>query len=116
MIVNLVNRAALTVIPKKPYIDWANSLDDQEPKLTPNAAEWEYTVYLVDDVGDEDGLPEALEKHYAEIFAEELAAWTPDENSWPKQMDAKTFKEWFDVRLSTTVLDLSDDQMDDEEF
>ena len=29
----LVNRAAITVTPKQPYIDWANSLDEDGVKI-----------------------------------------------------------------------------------
>jgi len=28
-----INRTVVTIIPKKPYIDWANSFDDDGPKL-----------------------------------------------------------------------------------
>ena len=111
---NLVNRAALTVIPKKPYVDWANSVDDKEPKL--NQTEWDYTVYLIDNVANDNQLTAALERHYSEIFAEELAAWIQDEKTWPPNRDLKTFMEWFEVRVSSMVLDLSEDRIEVEEF
>jgi hypothetical protein len=113
---NLVNRAALTVMPKKPYVDWANSVDDEEPKLNPDAPEWDYTVYLIDNVANDNELTAALERHYSEIFAEELAAWMQDEKTWPQKRDMKTFMEWFEVRVSSMVLDLSEDRIEVEEF
>ncbi len=32
-----INRTAITVIPKQPYIDWANSFEDAEKYDTPHA-------------------------------------------------------------------------------
>ena len=47
----LVNRAAITVTPKQPYIDWANSLDDDGPRIEHDRLP-ERSVYLVADIGD----------------------------------------------------------------
>ena len=40
----IINRTALTVIPKQPYIRWANSLDDDGPKLDVHDPHYEPTV------------------------------------------------------------------------
>lgn len=100
------NRAALTVIPKQPYIDWANSLDELEPKLDINDPHYEFTVYLVDEVADEAAVARALRRHYPYIFEHELVAWYRDEKDWPQQRDFRTFKAWFEVKVSSVVLDL----------
>lgn len=46
-----VKRTAVTVIPKHPYINWANSVNDGHVKLEDNPSP-EHTIYLVEDVTD----------------------------------------------------------------
>ena len=43
-----VKRAALSVKPKQPYIDWANGLDEDGVKIGTEYTP-EGTIYLVDD-------------------------------------------------------------------
>jgi hypothetical protein len=40
-------RAAITITRKQPYIDWANSFDDNGPELTAELADDRRTIYLV---------------------------------------------------------------------
>jgi len=64
----LVNRTALVVKPKQPYIDWANSLDSSSdgPVLSLEDPELDHNVYLVDEVIDPDELQEQLRRHTAQ--------------------------------------------------
>ena len=111
-----INRTALTVIPKQPYIDWANTLDDTGPKLDINDPHYECTVYLIDEVIDDARLARALRRHYPQIFEQELVAWHRLEKDWPPKRDYRTFKQWFDVKVSTVVFDFSRYQIVHEGF
>jgi hypothetical protein len=102
----IINRTALTVIPKQPYVRWANSLDDDGPKLEVHDPHCEPTVYLIDEIPDDAALKNALRRHYAQIFENELASWHLAKEDWPQQRDIRTFREWFEVKVSTMVLDL----------
>ncbi|MCP5003374.1 MAG: hypothetical protein GY941_05395 [Planctomycetes bacterium] len=104
---NIVNRTALTVIPKQPFIDWANSLDDDGPKLKVNDPNYEPTVYLIDEVIGDAALNRIMRRYYPQIFENELAGWHLVVEDWPKKRDSRTFRKWFDVTVSTVVLDLS---------
>ena len=103
---NIVNRTALTITPKQPFIDWANSLDDDGPKLKINDPHYEPTVYLIDEVIDDAALSRALGRYYAQIFENELASWHLVVEDWPQKRDRRIFKKWFEVTVSTVVLDL----------
>ncbi len=116
MLTHEVNRAALTVIPRQPFIDWVNSFDQSETALTINDPGDEVSVYLVDEVWTEADVTKALKRHYATIFAQELAAWYPDRKRWPQPRDLRTFKRWFEVKVSSVVVDLSEHHMAVEEF
>ena len=103
---NIINRTALTIIPKQPFIDWANSLDDG-PKLKVNDPNYEPTVYLVDEVSSDTALNRIIRQHYSQIFENELAGWHLIIEDWPQKRDSRTFRKWFEVIVSTVVLDLS---------
>jgi hypothetical protein len=112
----MVNRAALTVIPKQAYVDWANTVFKSEPQLDANDPHQEYTVYLINEVDDEAGITRAIRRHYPYIFEQELAAWCGDTRAWPQRRDYRAFKNWFDVKVSSVVLDLSKHHFEVEEY
>lgn len=101
----LVNRSALTIIPRQPYVDWANTLDDG-PKLDITDPHHEYDVYLVDEIADGDDLNWVLHEYYPRIFYEALMDWHTDQKDWPKTCDFETFQQWFEVRVCSGVFDL----------
>lgn len=103
----VINRAAVLVIPKQPYIDWANSLDDDVIKFGDNPSP-EYTVYLVEDIPDHMAdMIEIVKPHFETIFEEELEGWHLIESDWPQTRDFATFLEWFDVQIHSIVADLA---------
>jgi hypothetical protein len=108
----MLNRAALIVRPKQPFLEWAASLDDSG--LVPDA-EGEQTVYLVPEFeSDEEGL-RVLKRVYAEIFERELDGWDTEPSAWPQKRDFKTFQEWFSIELHSVVEDVVDDALIDDE-
>ena len=69
-----VKRTALVIKPKQPYIQWANSLDEDGIKLGEDF-EMEGRVYLVDDASSfERDVEAAVAPHFEFIFEEELNA------------------------------------------
>ena len=102
----LLNRTAVIVKPKQPYIEWANSLDDDGVKLDPNSIP-EHTIYLIDDKADY--LPdnvEMIKPYFAAIFEEELNGWHRVESDWPSPRDLSTFLAWFEIEIHSMILDL----------
>jgi len=70
----MLNRAALIVRPKQPFLDWAAGLDDSG--LVPDV-DGEKTVYLIPEFeSDEEGL-RVLKRVYAEIFERDSMVGTP---------------------------------------
>ena len=101
-----VKRTAVIVIPKQPYIDWANSMDDVKIDDHPSP---EHTIYLclVEDITDYvvDAV-EMIKPHFEFIFEEELNSWHRLESDWPRNRDLATFLEWFEIQIHSLVIDL----------
>lgn len=105
---NVVNRVALTLVPRDPFLHWVNGLvDTDEPvdrSLTGN-------TYLLPAYEDEEDVLEFIRANHSIFLEEELAAWTDDETAWPRDRGPERLEEWFELRLSPLVYDLGDDDL-----
>ena len=97
------NKSAITVTPKKPFVDWNNKLTPEMPiseKMMGSSR-----TYLTNP--DFEDAEKHLKKYFKQIFEEELEAMWTDEEEWPQKRDFKTFCEWFEYEISDWVVDLS---------
>ena len=107
----MLNRGAVVVRPKQPYLDWAAALGDSVPVPDVKA---EKTVYLLPGFeNDEEGM-DILGEFYEQIFEQELWYWYTDEDAWPMNRTLKLFLEWFDVEFHSIVEDLDEGVIEDE--
>ncbi len=107
----MINRTAVLLRPKAPYLTWARGLDDSgvEPNLND-----ERTVYLIPDYKTPEEAWQLLEHCFDEIFERELWAWHTDESNWPNGRDFPMFREWFEIEFNSEVLDLCDYEVIDD--
>jgi len=111
-----VKRTAVIVIPKQPYIDWANSLEEGGVKLGEDFTP-EHTIYLVEDItGYMIDKVEIIKPHFEFIFEEELVSWHRRVSNWPPNRDLATFLEWFEVEIHSLVLDLHGGRLKTERY
>lgn len=107
----LLNRSAFAVIPKQPFVNWANSLEQDDEGLNQTLSLEEHqregTVYLIDEVESDTDFDSALVAHWATIFENELAAWDEMADAWPEPRSQELFAEWFEVKPQVMALDLS---------
>jgi hypothetical protein len=102
-----VNRSAVVVAPKQPFLDWLHRIDPTSRDLT-LADLGEPNVYLLPECED-DRIMVAHVKNYCEtIFEGELEGWWQDPGDWPSDRNYKTFCLWFDYRPQTLLFDLCD--------
>ena len=103
----LVKRAAITVTPKQPYIDWANGLDEDGVKIGEDF-EPEKSVYLIGAVTDVIPFDRdvIVRPYFKAIFEEELNSWHRREREWPSSRTYETFLAWFEVEVHSMVIDL----------
>jgi len=109
---NALNRMALIIRPKQPYVDWANSFDDGGPKFDLNYHR--PNVYLIDEVVDPSNLQKVVGRYWREIFEEELQAWMRYSEDWPQRRTLTVFMQWLDVEVAEIVTDLGKHSIWDE--
>lgn len=97
-----VNRMAIVVMPREPFLAWASSLD---ATARVHVSRTDFTsVYLVNE-SDPYSPKQVIRKHFKMIFAELLNSWHTDESQWPARRTEKLFHEWFDTKVVDLVWD-----------
>ena len=109
-----INRSALLVRPREPFLRWAAGIDESAPRHAESLRD-RTRVYLVppDPSGRAEAAP--LKRYFAEVFEAELEAWCPERSLWPVSLDLATFREWFEVQTTSVVEDLCDDELEHDE-
>ncbi|HTE43527.1 MAG TPA: hypothetical protein VK629_22095, partial [Steroidobacteraceae bacterium] len=92
----MINRGAVIVLPRKPYLDWAAGLDDSG--IVPTDDD-EQTVFLIPNYDDDADGWRILKSCWDVIFDEQLLGWHTDESAWPQNRTFAMFREWFDVKF-----------------
>jgi CRISPR/Cas system-associated protein Cas10 (large subunit of type III CRISPR-Cas system) len=100
-----LNRNAIIVRPKKPFYNWLNSVYPNHKRFLQNE---ENNIYLIREVESLALMLKWVKKNFDEIFVNELNDWSNDEDKWPQNRNYKMFSEWFDVELSSMLIDLED--------
>ena len=91
---------------------WAKKTPYDDPALTLEKLIEDSAAYLIP---EQDMDAEAWLKHnFKTIFEIELDGWCGDPSLWPKDRSMKTFKKFFRVLYSSTVIDLGDGPIDRE--
>lgn len=112
----MLNRSAITVKAKQPFMDWLHGLPDPvDSAVTLQDVNEEQPVYLIPECIDPDMFPELLSHYFDTIFDAELSGWWVDRKDWPQPRTVEMFQEWFQVELHSMVEDLGDEELVDED-
>jgi hypothetical protein len=114
----VLNRIAVSIIGKQPYLDWTRKHDADANKglLTVARAKPYGTAILLPEFEVEEDVQEWIEENASWLFEFQLSSWTEEESTWPQGRDLKRFREWFRVDIHTTVVDEADDEIEAEEL
>ncbi|MFK7159715.1 hypothetical protein V6U78_01510 [Marinospirillum sp. MEB164] len=105
----MLNRSAINIKLKQPFVDWINGLDDESDDLVTLAeVNQEATTYLVPELEDGEDLQVFLEERYVDLFENELLSWEEDPAYWPEELSREVFDAFIQVELSFMVFDLDD--------
>ena len=104
---DILNRSAVILHPKRPYLEWMKQ--DDAGGLADGVFESlreEPYVYLVPGFDDGTQRAEVLRELWPALFEELLNGWVTDEASWPKGRTFEMFSEWFDVQTYSMIVDV----------
>ena len=111
-----LNRSAIVVRPKLPFLEWLHSADPTSATLTLADLALEPTIYLVPECADGEQERDALQTVFRTIFENQLDGWWRDRTMWPSSRSFGTFRQWFDCQFHSTLLDLAAEPLIEEPF
>jgi len=113
----MINRAAVILKYKAPFIQWVNDADPYKdnPGITLESENKDCTVYLILEE-DAEKLEEWISLNFEQLFESEIEDWYTDESLWPKNRNRKLFDEWFDVECHSVLIDTVDGKIIDDEI
>jgi hypothetical protein len=103
-------RTSLIVARKQPYIDWANSLREDDETGFPEELARRRDIYLGPMSENEPSLDKVLADLWPDVFEEALYAWSTNEAQWPPDRTREMFDRWFDVELADSIIDLAPEE------
>jgi hypothetical protein len=110
-----LNHSAIVVRPKPPCLAWLHATDPTSVALTLADRCLEPTIYLVPECGTPEEERDCLQAVFPTIFEEQLDGWWRDRTTWPTPRSLKTFMRWFDCQFHSTLLDLTNEPLMEEE-
>ena len=113
----MINRAAVILKYKAPFIQWVNDVDPYKnnPGITLESENKDCTVYLILE-DDAENLEEWISLNFEQLFEREIEDWYTDESLWPKNRKRKLFDKWFDVECHSVIIDTVDEKIVDDEI
>jgi hypothetical protein len=95
---NYINRRAIILKPKQPFIDWYARFDPDDLEELK-----ETRTYLVsEEIRD---LDEWLKNKFDKFFTFELESFHDNKKEWPQRRNYKMFQEWFHIDISIMIYD-----------
>lgn len=110
----VINRSAAIIRPQQPFVDWANSIEDEVKQYSIEDFSTDCSVVLLPEYDSDEHAKSILKGLYNDVFEIELSSWVTDENVWPDNRTYEMFKEWFDVELHSMVYDPYEDDIEKE--
>jgi len=110
-----LNRDAIIVLPKKPFLDWVNYTDPENPMTLEELRDMP-NIYLIPETDTPEEKEKYLEKNCQKIFKHELFGYWTDEEAHPKDLSLKVFKEWFEYEFSEMIADTLSKSLTRESF
>ena len=110
----MINRCALIIRAKEPFLQWVNSLPNPA-NITLEQINSDTSAYLLPDFEDDQERAVLVKQFFPLIFEEQLSGWWTNEPDWPAKRDFALFKKWFDVEFHSTVFDLVDAPLGEED-
>jgi hypothetical protein len=111
----MLNRSAVILRYKQPFVDWINSADPYpKNKVTLAEVNEENNIYLIE-IEDQGELEKWLGLNYEILFEKELHGWYTDTALWPQDRSLALLKTWCSFELHTMVFDTGRSPLENDE-
>jgi hypothetical protein len=106
-----LNRSAIVVTPRQPFLDWLRAVDPTSHAITLQDLGRDPAVYLLPECETDEHVSDVLRELCEDVFVEQLASWFTDATSWPTDRGFDVFCRWFDYRQHSMLIDMCDEPL-----
>lgn len=110
----MINRCVLIVRAREPFLQWVKSLPNPAG-ITLERMNIDTPAYLLPEYLDDQEHDDLIKQFFPAIFEEQLSGWWTNKPDWPQKRDLATYKKWFEVEFHSTVFDLVDAPLEEED-
>lgn len=111
-----VNRLLAVLKPKQPYADWINSLPGNSPQMTIEELNEDLTSYLIPVYDTNEEARSFIHNISKRILEVECGSWDASGDYWPKNLNKKLLKEFFDIEICSEVIDTMSGPIEREDY
>lgn len=111
-----INRSAVIIKPKQPFIDWLNSIPDDSISFTLEQILEDNITFLIPEYDNPEDSRNYVKKMNSQIFEWELWGWIVTKELWPKNRNWEMFQEWFSFEINSEIFDLVDGDIEKEDL
>jgi|SRR5579862_6447610 len=104
-----LNRCAVVVTPKQPFLDWLHGIDPWSLDIQMADLQDDSSVYLFPECKDAQEIKRHVKKACQRIFEQELESRDRIAESWPADRSFALFQKWFDFRSHSMVFDVTEE-------
>lgn len=111
-----INRSVAIIKPKQPFVDWANSVVDEDDQYSISDFSTDCSVILLPVVDSDEHAEAFIKDIFQDLFELELSSWIVVDEMWPENITYKMFLEWFDVEFHSMVFDSLKDNIEKDPY
>jgi hypothetical protein len=111
----IINRSVAIIKPKQPFVDWANSIVDEE-QYSVSDFSTDCSVILLPVTDSDEDAEDFIKDVFKDVFEMELSSWVVDDEMWPEKITYEMFLDWFEVDYHSMVFDSLKDDIEKETY
>ena len=117
-----LNRGAVILRYKQPFVDWLKTNDPASCNLTlEEINNDDGEVFLIQDelsepADNRETVVRWVEKRWRMFFEHMLGDWLDDEALWPRKLSLKMFRDWFCIEYLSMVWDMGQEPLSVEDW
>ncbi len=106
-----IDRCAVVMEPRKPFLDWLQSLPNWDSNIALKDLRTDCMAILIPESDSNEEALDYVEDNYHLFFEMQLHDWHWDSRLWPAGRTLSMFRRWFKVKIHSMVHDVPNEEL-----
>ena len=109
--VSSIDRCVVVIEPRKPFLDWLQSLPDWDSNMVLKDLRTDCMAILIPEFDSNEEALDYIENNHHMFFEIQLHDWHRDNRLWPEKRTLSMFRRWFKVEIHSMVHDALNEEL-----